>query len=561
MFISINKKIIYSILFFFLLTSLIFISTFYMIYGKKVQEEQLSNIQRNQSYINLLLKNISLYKELRDIVDGNKNIHISNSALKNEIFSPNNEESQIKQISIEQARVNEANRNYTDRYAAIQYSIRIVSIGALLITFFIIILWILIRGWILRPINKISAITSLVAAGEFNQRIELVKNPIFVDELDYLTKTFNQMLNNLENVIAEVKYKEAFLQALIDSIPDGIRVIDKDYNIIIANKAYYEQVGPKFSKCKKCHQASQKLNNPCPENSILCPVREIIEKEQKSVKIVQQFCAFPNRHLHIKAAPLNISQNDQYIVEAIRDLSEDINFSHQQKLSSMGFLSTSIAHEIKNHLGALRIITERLLNKYYVDKEDDCEEKKHITLIYNELLSCINIPDRLLKLSRNTSDNNQEINCQENLRDVISLLDFEAKSKGINININSPASPILITGNEADFKMLAINLILNALKATDAGGEINVELTSSNNNIIIHFKDNGVGISADKIKRIFDPFYSGYNNKEDKGNGLGLSIVKSIIEKFNGKISVHSEVNIGSCFTVSFPKNKKSCIN
>lgn len=67
--------------------------------------------------------------------------------------------------------------------------------------------------------------------------------PKFTDELDYLIITFNQMLDNLQNVISEVKEQEAFLQALIDSIPDGIRVIDENYNIIIANKAYFKQVG------------------------------------------------------------------------------------------------------------------------------------------------------------------------------------------------------------------------------------------------------------------------------------------------------------------------------
>lgn len=555
MFVSINKKIIYSILFFFLITSVIFVSTFYIVYGSKVQEEQLSNMQRNQQFVNMLLKNINLYKELRDISENNKNIHISKS-LQEELQSQKSEESQIKQISIEQSRINEANKSYNDRYAAVQYSIRIVSIGALLIAFFIVILWVLIRSWILHPINKISSISSLVAEGDLNQRIEINKNSIFIDELDYLTLTFNQMLDNLESFIAEVKNKEAFLQALIDSIPDGIRVIDKDYNIVVANQAYYEQVGQKQRKCKKCYQASQNLSAPCPENTFLCPLREIMQNKQNNVKVVQQFHAFPNRHLYIKSAPLNISTGEQYIVEAIRDLSEDINFSHQQKLSSMGFLSTSIAHEIKNHLGALRIITERLLDKYYADKPDDNEEKKHIILIYNELLACINVPDRLLKLSRNTNNNNQIINCNESLLDVVSLLDFEAKSKGINIILEQPSTPLAILGNDADFKMLAINLILNAINASDAGGVITIDLSINRNKAIIKFQDTGIGIAADKLTRIFDPFYSEDRSQESKGNGLGLSIVKSIVDKFKGKIVVTSEIGVGSCFQVSFPQIK-----
>lgn len=97
--------------------------------------------------------------------------------------------------------------------------------------------------WILVPLNKISAVSQKVSEGNLNVRIEREHMPKFTDELDYLIITFNQMLDNLQNVISEVKEQEAFLQALIDSIPDGIRVIDENYNIIIANKAYFKQVG------------------------------------------------------------------------------------------------------------------------------------------------------------------------------------------------------------------------------------------------------------------------------------------------------------------------------
>ena len=245
-------------------------------------------------------------------------------------------------------------------------------------------------------------------------------------------------------------------------------------------------------------------------------------------------------------------------MEAIRDLSEDINFSHQQKLSSLGFLSTSIAHEIKNHLGALRMILERIIDKFYSDKDDNSEEKKNILMIYNELVNSIAVPERLLKLSRATTDNSQEINVIQSIQDVISLMDFEAKSHGISIEFSVPTKEIIINGNDADFKMAVINITLNAIKAMDSKGILTISVKQNKNKYTtISFNDTGIGIAPENMSRIFDPFFSGGHDLSKNGTGLGLSITKSIVEKCGGSISVSSTLGAGSCFTLSFPPIKK----
>lgn len=554
MFVSLNKKIIYSILAFFLATSVIFVYTFYIIYGNKIQEEQQSSLQQNQQFLELLYRNISYGKEIQQILKNYPEIKISNPEI-TEILQAQTNINQSERLSIERKRIDEINQSYDKRYAAIKEGLKILAIASIMLFISIIILSYLISYWILTPLNKISDVSLKVSQGNLSSRISQLHISYFVDEMDILINTYNTMLDSLQNLLSEVKDKEAFLQALIDSIPDGIRVINSDYDIIIANKAYYRQVGTKFKNCRKCFEASQNLKEPCNTKLINCPLYEINRNKKKNIKVVQQFCNFPNRHLSINAAPLNYSKNKNYIVESIRDLSEEINFSHQQKLSSLGFLSTSIAHEMKNHLGALRIITERLIDKFYQDKPDDDESKKHIMLIYHELISCIDVPERLLKLSRSSEDSKQVINCYESISDVVGLLDFEAKSKGIVIKLAPAERPLEIRGNEADFKMVAINIILNAIKAIDSNGLINIVLQPENRNWAkIIFEDNGCGISKNAINRIFDPFFSeGHNNAQNRGNGLGLSIAKTIIEKFGGTINVKSTVNVGTSFTVRLP--------
>ena len=131
MFVSLNKKIIYSILFFFIISSLIFIYTFYIVYGNRIQEELRSNIQRNQQYIDLLYQNINLSNELRNAIRQNKSASITADTKSDAIFGEN-ENSLLKQIHNEQRRIAEFNKNYDERYAAIQESVKILGISSII---------------------------------------------------------------------------------------------------------------------------------------------------------------------------------------------------------------------------------------------------------------------------------------------------------------------------------------------------------------------------------------------------------------------------------------------
>lgn len=170
-----------------------------------------------------------------------------------------------KQISLERKRADETLKNYDDRYQALAESFKIVLISAVLFFFALLALWILIRIWVLKPIDKLSKVSRLVLAGNYASRLQLPPDQLFSDEFDNLMHTFNSMLDNIENGIREIRKTESFLQSLIDSIPDGIRVLDEQGNIIIANKEYYRQINSN-ENCigRKCYESSQTARNNVP---------------------------------------------------------------------------------------------------------------------------------------------------------------------------------------------------------------------------------------------------------------------------------------------------------
>ena len=557
MFSSLNRKIVYSILSLFLISTLAFAFTFYVAYSSKIEKDQLASIQRNQQYADLLYRNANLIREIRLLLEHYPDIDISSDDYKYlKILAYDTAQSNL--IVNEQASIAERSRNFDEQYRTISIGIKIIALGAVLLSLFIIFLGWRINRWILVPINKMSQISEEIGRGNFSLRVPLRTDIKHTDELDNLAATLNIMLDNLQNTMHEIRNNEKFLQALIDSIPDGIRVIDQNYRIIAANKNYYRQAGVSPKKFGLCYHDSFKTQYPCDPNHTRCPLHEIITAGKTSVNTIQQFSHHPNRHLAINAAPLFLDNQRRYIIESIRDLSDDIDFSHQQKLSSLGFLSSSIAHEIKNQLGALRMIMEHFIDKYYAAVSDDSDEKKTITLLHDELVKAVDVPERLLKLTRGGNAPDTPIDCAAGINDVLSILDFEAKSKGITITFRPTEENFQITGSETDFRIAVINIILNAIKATPVNGSIDINITPAGKNFQINFADTGCGIAKEDIPYIFNPFFSeGRQKKDGRGSGLGLAITKSIIEKFGGSVSVISAPGKGSCFTLTFPRNSE----
>lgn len=536
MFFSLNKRFFITIVSFLLLCSAVFLIIFDSTIGKKIESEHSSLLQRNQYVIELLRENISLRRKI-NLLQPETTIQVT---------------SKQEELTREQKLNEELMASYNKDYYSLIESLRIIGISASLTVFLLIVLWLLLKRWVITPIDKLISLSVDVANGDFSKRIDVPKSKI-TDEFYTLMHTLNFMLNNIENNINDIKEKEIFLQNLIDAIPDAIRVIDDNYNVILSNKAYLNLIKNKLMcKSTKCYEAYSKENKtPCSLSQHLCPLNELKKTSKSSIKLIH---SVNNRPLSINSARLNLN-NKYCIIESIRDLSDNVNYSHQQKISSLGFLTSSLAHEIKNNLGAINIIVDGLILKYHSTPNETSEETKYLTMISNQIKESIKIPERLLKLSQ-SSDNNTLINITSSITDILSLLDYEIKSKGIELIQHFSNNKESISGNETDFKMILLNLTQNAIQAMPNGGTLEIKTNTNKEEILISIKDSGHGIKKEDLKHIFEPFYSIHTSGEKKGTGLGLAIVKDLLQKFNANISVTSNIDVGTCFLIKIPRQK-----
>lgn len=414
--------------------------------------------------------------------------------------------------------------------------------------------WWFIRRFVIRPVEHLGGVSLRLAGGDLDARTSLHG----ADELAALGGRFNDMAASLQGTIATLREKEDFMQELVDAVPDGIRVIDQDYRVVLANATYRAQLGwdERNPAPELCHRAAHALDAPCPDTLISCPLAKIAETGEPQRLVHRHTRADGSRlDVEIYAAPMRVTRGGKdrlMIVESIRDLDQQVKFSHEQRLSELGRLAAGVAHEIHNPLAAVRLAlhaAERANEAAEADREQVTE---YLTIVDHEVEKCSQVTERLLKLSMPPPPQQELVDLVRVVDETLRLLHWEAESRKVDIRLTAEDGPLRALASDSDLRMVTLNLAQNACHAMPRGGVLSVRCARREERIELVFEDTGVGIEPRDRLRIFEPFFS---RRADgvRGTGLGLSITKSIVEQHGGRIAVDSEAGRGTRITVDLP--------
>ena len=223
------------------------------------------------------------------------------------------------------------------------------------------------------------------------------------------------------------------------------------------------------------------------------------------------------------------------------------NMRRLDRLASLGTLSASMAHEIKNGMVAIKTFVDLLLEK----KGQDLE----LTEVVSRELQRINaIVTQMLRFAATKGPTFTTVHVHELLDHSLRVLHHQIAGKSISVQRHYGARLDAVRGDDAQLQQVFINLLLNALEAMETKGTLSVgtETTEGQRgtpSLVIHVQDNGVGIARENLGRLFEPFFTTKKN----GTGLGLAISQRIAHEHRGNIQARSEINQGSTFTVSLP--------
>ncbi len=222
-----------------------------------------------------------------------------------------------------------------------------------------------------------------------------------------------------------------------------------------------------------------------------------------------------------------------------------------RKMAAIGNLTAGIAHELNNPLNNITITIESL--------QDDLESmqlqsiRKLLKDIEIQTERCSATVKNLLDFTRMEKPSFVPISVPELLNATVRLIKNEMDTQGIDLAMDVPETLPQIQGDFVQLQQVFVNLMLNSIQAMEGGGRLALLGCSvDDGSVRVDVIDTGVGIPASQLSQIFDPFYT--TKEVGKGTGLGLTVSYSIIQKHRGRISVKSDVNVGSTFSVFLPR-------
>lgn len=229
------------------------------------------------------------------------------------------------------------------------------------------------------------------------------------------------------------------------------------------------------------------------------------------------------------------------------------------RLAEIGRLAAGVAHEINNPLA---IIGEAsgwagavIDDAKGLTPEDRSELEKAVKGISEQTKRCRNITHQLLDFARRSAPEKTEFDVHTLLKESVGFLKSELKHTSIEIDFDFMPGPLLMHSDPRLLEQVFVNFITNAIHAINKDekdkGRIEIKTRGTDSKVEISFTDNGVGIPPENQQKIFELFYT--TKPPGKGTGLGLPICQNIIKKIGGEISFHSEVGVGTSFTISIP--------
>jgi cell cycle sensor histidine kinase DivJ len=246
---------------------------------------------------------------------------------------------------------------------------------------------------------------------------------------------------------------------------------------------------------------------------------------------------------------------DRKIQEQALDLARTA--AEQADAAKTRFLAT-MSHELRTPLNAIIGFSEMIVQEDAL-MLDAARRKEYAQLINDSGQHLLSVVNGILDMSKMESGNfeisPEPFAPRAALLNCCSLLALKARENGIDLVTRAPEDLPFVNGDPRAFKQIVLNLVSNAIKFTERGGIVTVSAGVDGSRLVLRVTDTGVGIAADDLKRVGDPFFQAGKTyqRRHEGTGLGLSIVKSLVALHAGEITVQSKVNEGTTVTVALP--------
>lgn len=413
----------------------------------------------------------------------------------------------------------------------------LVAIAASILSYFIVIN-------ISNPIKNLRVNAARIAAGDLDTTLPIPSKGAIHDLALSLSNMAEQLKKRLEQVSVEKKKRDA----IFTSMTEGVIALDLSGNILDINRAAIQILElPSNATGLSFYSLAR--------NDALQNIVEKIIKDKELVERELTLHTIQERHIRVCGTVLSSKGTIFGVVIVLSDITQVKkleNFRHD-------FIA-DVSHEIKTPLTAIRGAVETLAEGAIKDSENAPKFMKIITKHSDRLNSLVHDILSLSSLELKTGAGERDfakLKVSSIINTACEICQERANNKGVQLKILLRNKVYQINGDCQLLEQALINLIDNAIKYSEASGNIEITVEKADDYVMIKVKDHGVGIAAKHLPRLFERFYRVDKARSRKlgGTGLGLAIVKHIAQLHNGSISVESELGKGSTFTLRLPVN------
>jgi two-component system NtrC family sensor kinase len=358
------------------------------------------------------------------------------------------------------------------------------------------------------------------------------------DRISPLSMALDRVLLENQLSIFTSRWEETF-----EGMRDPIAIVNTEYNVVRANGKFSD----KFIH-HKCYESFTGSQTPCEG----CPARAALETGTPQTGQVQSYGKIYQVHSYpvVGESGGNAAKATE-IVNQYVDITQSrelyLRMLQNEKMGAIGMLAGNIAHELNNPLTGLRSLSQVLLQEV---SPADGNLKSDLLEIEKATARSQKIIKNLLDFSKGDDQPADFVAVDELVERTLPMLKSALRTHGLEVDLN--AAEALVFAEPHLLQQVVFNIINNACQAMKSPGKLKISTLVKSGTIVLSVEDSGPGIPSEIQHRIFEPFFT--TKKEGHGTGLGLSMSKSVIEKYGGQISVRNVEPHGSCFTIVLPQ-------
>jgi PAS domain S-box-containing protein len=373
-----------------------------------------------------------------------------------------------------------------------------------------------------------------------------------ITERKQTEKEREKLIKELQSLLKTISRSQKDWQDTFDSITDMISIMDREFTILRANKAFaaYYGLHPRDVINRKCYEFLHASDSPAAN----CP--HVVSMEGEKPASYEMLDPRNNNIFRIFTFPYFSPEGDMigsiHIARNITDEKEqEMRLLMSERFAALGEMASGIAHEINNPLASIAGCSEGMLDRIRTRQYDYALFESYLNIIQEEVFRCKSIITAMLSFARKTTYEKKDIDVHGMLDKTLEIIGFQGRLKSVEVRKRYAARPPALHGSEGELRQVFIAVIANALDAMEDKGILTLETDAAENGMAVRISDTGPGIAADLVTKVFDPFFT---TKMDKGGtGLGLSIARKIVLGHGGKIDAFSEQGKGATFTITLP--------